>query len=262
MQNETVLTAFLAYREELAANLRKHSEVLGLIFVGSAADTSRVDQWSDHDFFVVTTEGTAEGFRADLSWLPNHQEIVIRTRETAHGLKVIYRSGQVLEFAIFNDSELELAGANAYAVFIDEKNIETRMAAIAERSKPAAFEPAKEFELLLAHLLIGVGRYRRGEVLIAGQQIRSYALNHVLGLLRHATPPASGTETAEDNLNRFRRFERQYPQLAVEIENALQSNVEACAVALLSLVLGQLGSTITDQQLQQVEVVKHRLNWS
>jgi len=262
MANDAVLAEFLAYRESLAANLRKRAEVLGLIFVGSAADTTRVDEWSDHDFFVVTQEGAAEGFRQDLSWLPEYQEIVIRTRETAHGLKVICSNGHVLEFAIFNDSELELAGANAYAVFIDEANIEFRMAAIAERSKPGAFEPAKEFELLLAHLLIGVGRYRRGEVLIAGQQIRSYALNHVLGLVRHVTPPAEGTETAEDNLNRFRRFERQYPELAAEIENALQSNVEACAIALLNLVLGQLGSSVTQQQLDQVAVIKRTLNWS
>ena len=262
MSNDSVLAAFLAYREELAANLRQRSEVLGLIFVGSAADTSRVDEWSDHDFFVVTQEGAAEGFRVDLSWLPKHEEIVIRTRETAHGLKVIYNNGHVLEFAVFNDSELELAGANAYAVFIDEANIATRMATIAERSKPGRLEPAKEFELLLAHLLIGVGRYRRGEVLIAGQQIRSYALTHVLGLVRHLTPPASGTESAEDNLNRFRRFERQYPELAAEIESALQSNVEACALALLNLVLGELGSTITEQQLKQVAVIKRTLNWN
>jgi hypothetical protein len=262
MPNDSVLDAFLAYREALAANLRERSEVLGLIFVGSAADTSRVDEWSDHDFFVVTQEGTAEGFRQDLTWLPDHEEIVIRTRETAHGLKVIFGNGHVLEFAIFNDSELELAGANVYAVFIDEGNIEARMAAIAERSKPGVFEPAKEFELLLAHLLIGIGRFRRGEVLIAGQQIRSYALNHVLGLVRHVTPPAEGTETAADNLNRFRRFECQYPQLAAEIENALQSNVEACAIALLKLVLGQLGSTMTEQQLKQVSVIKRTLNWS
>ena len=130
------LELFLHYEDQLTANLAARDDVIGLVFVGSAADHSRFDEWSDHDFFVVTKSGHAEALRQDLSWLPNLDDVVISPRETAHGLKVVYRDGHVLEFAVFDDKELEAAGANAYNVTLDRSNITERMAAIAERSKP------------------------------------------------------------------------------------------------------------------------------
>lgn len=54
------LKKFLEYSSELSSALEKRDEVIGLVFVGSTAETSRVDEWSDHDFFVVTKSGFAE----------------------------------------------------------------------------------------------------------------------------------------------------------------------------------------------------------
>lgn len=261
-QDKAVLGKFLIYRQELAESLDARNEVVGLVFVGSAADTSRVDEWSDHDFFVITKDGTAESLRQDLSWLPNFQDIAIQTRETAHGLKVVYRDGHVLEFAVFNDPELELAGANDFAVFIDKANIQARMEAIAAKSAPKPFQLDSEFELFLAHLVIGVGRFRRGETLIAGQQIRSYALNHVLGMVRFWKNPVAGSEKYQDNLNRYRRFEIQYPEEAALIEELLQSDVENCSIGLLKLILNLAGNSLEQTALEQVTVVKQRLGWA
>ena len=168
----------------------------------------------------------------------------------------------MLEFAVFNDHELELAGANSFAVFIDRQNIQARMEAIAAKSVPPEFNPVAEFELFLAHVLIGVGRFRRGEVLIAGQQIRSYSLSHVVGLIKFWQQPQPGTQGLEDNLNRFRRFEKQYPSQAAEIEAALQGNVETCAQDLMRLLLEQGMGWLSPTQLKRVAVIERTLDWA
>ena len=181
------LDLFLEFEAELSANLQAHPDVLGLVFVGSAADHSRFDEWSDHDFFVITENERAEALRQDLSWLPNASEIAIRPRETAHGLKVVYRDGHVLEFAVFENRELEIAAANAFLVTVDKTgDIQSRMQALADKTAAESmknnvteFNAEREYELFLCQLLIGVGRARRGEVLIAGQHVRSGAAEEV-----------------------------------------------------------------------------------
>ncbi len=264
------LELFLEFEAELSANLQAHPDVIGLVFVGSAADHSRFDEWSDHDFFVVTENDRAEALRQDLSWLPNASDISIRPRETAHGLKVVYRDGHVLEFAVFENRELEIAAANAFLVTVDKPgDIQTRMRAMAdktaaesEKNNITEFNAEREYELFLCQLLIGVGRARRGELLIAGQHVRSWAINNLLGLIRHWQHPARGTENKLDNLNRFRRFELQYPVIAARIESALQKPVERSAELLLETLLDAAVGNLGEEQKHQAQVVKDRLGWS
>ena len=251
---------FLEYSDALAASAEQHADVLGLVLVGSAADTDRVDEWSDHDFFLIVKVGVGEAMRKDLSWLPNHEDVVIAARETAHGLKVVYRNGHVLEFAVFEDPELELASVNYWAVPVDKTNITSRVQALEAKTHGATFEEEKEWGLFLALILIAVGRARRGEVLIAGQAIRSYYLKHVLGFVRDRRKPAAGTESLEDNLDRFRRFEKQYPTEAAQIESILQLPVEDSAREQLEFVLSLGG--FSEMQLDQAAVVKNRLGWN
>lgn len=262
--SDAVKRAFLDYSERLRAKLALITEVKGLIFLGSSAATERVDEWSDHDFFVVVRPGVAERFRTDLSWLPDHEQIAFSPRETAHGLKVVYEDGRVLEFAIFEDTELELAAANDFAVPLDRESIATRMQKIAARSVPGAVDPANEWELFLAQLLIGVGRARRGEELAAGQAVRSHSLTHAIGLLRlWVEPETPGLTEAQqpDSLNRFRRFEIAYPLLGERLAKLLESPVEACAKELLQLMLHRGESKLSDAQLHQAFVVRQRLGW-
>lgn len=256
--------AFLEFETQLTNNLQAHPDVLGLTFVGSAADHIRIDEWSDHDFFVVTIEGKGEGLRQDLTWLPNHDQIAFHPRETAHGLKVVYQDGHVLEFAVFNDSELELASANSFLVTVDKSgNIQQRMEAIAERSaakvKETEYNPEAAYELLLCQLLIGVGRARRGENLIASEHIRSWAATALVGLIRFWEDPKQGTVHLADNLNSLRRFEKQYPEFGLAIEKAQALTTEACAQALLQILFDS--NYLTENQISQAQVVKERLNW-
>lgn len=258
----TTLEQFLDFSNRLTASLLERQDVLGLVLVGSTADTSRVDEWSDHDFFVVTKPGSAESLRHDLSWLPDHEQIIMSPRETEHGLKVIYQNSHVLEFAVFDNEELELASANAYAVAIDRSDISTRMAAIAKRSAPKPFDLAAEFDIFLAHILIGVGRDRRGEHLIGGHFAKTICLNAALGFVRALEVPKPGTEAKADNLNRYRRFELQYPELGEELEKLQRLSAEDCSKGLLDLVLRLLGDRASAKQVENANLVKRRFGWN
>lgn len=262
MSSKSILETFTAYSDHLRDSLAAHPDVLGLVLVGSTAALHRVDEWSDHDFFVITKDGCAEALRQDLTWLPNFGEIAMSPRETDHGLKVVYQNSKVLEFAVFDDKELELASVNSYAVALDKTNITERMAAIHARSGAKPFVQQREFELLLALLLIGVGRARRGEILMAGQFVRSYCLNHVLGFIRAWQAPLAGTESKEDNLSRHRRFELQYPELAAELEALQQLPVEASGRGLLELVLRLGVGHLNEADVANARIVQARFGWN
>jgi lincosamide nucleotidyltransferase len=252
----TYLEKFLDYQAQLLDSVRERPEVIGLIFVGSAAATERVDQHSDQDFFLVVHEGTAEGFRKNLSWLPNHGQIALHPRETAHGLKVVYQNGDVLEFAVFQDSELELAAANDYRVDLDRKDIADRMEKIAKRSIPAEVNRSQEFELFLSLILIGVGRARRGEVLAAEQHIKAYALNNALRLIRLVRPVSA---SKKDSLNAYRRFELDYPELGGELGEVLLMPTEESAKSLAVLVLREIRGD--DREFALFRLVADRFGW-
>ena len=253
----TYLEKFLDYQAQLLDLVRVRPEVIGLIFVGSAAATHRVDQYSDQDFFLVVQQGAGESFRQDLSWLPNSTDIALHPRETAHGLKVVYQNGDVLEFAVFEDSELELSAANDYKVVLDRGNITERMAKIAERSMPGEVNRAQELELFLSLILIGVGRARRGEVLAAEQHIKGYALNHALRLIRLAKPIS---ESRKDSLNAYRRFEFDYPELGRELQDVLLMPTEESAKSLAVLVLREIRGD--NREFELYRVVADRLGWN
>lgn len=224
--------AFLRFQATLLSRVEHRDDVLGLVFLGSSAATERADEHSDHDFFLIVKKGVGESYRKNLDWLPNHTDILLAPRETAHGLKIVYKDLRLLEFAVFEDDELELASANDYAVALDRSNIAERMAAIAKRSVPRAIDPLAEFELLLALIQIGLGRYRRGEVIAAEQHLKSYAVEKLIKLIRHYKPAA---QSRADSLNAFRRFEKDYPNLASDISALQLLPGDECASGLLDL---------------------------
>jgi hypothetical protein len=207
--------------------------VVGLVLVGSTAETHRVDEWSDHDFFWVVENGVGEKCRQDLSWVPDIENAVLHPRETAHGLKIVFAGGHVLEFAVFEEDELPLAGVNLFAVPVDKSNILEIVVKLAAKGiDQRHFNWDDEFELFLSLLLIGVGRYRQ---------------------------PNPEFVELENSFNRYRRFDLQYPELALRIEEALQMNLEGAAKVLFELVVEL--RPLTQRAELQVFANKNRLDW-
>jgi hypothetical protein len=92
--------------------------------------------------------------------------------------------------------------------------------------------------------------------LAAEQHIKSYALSFALKLIRSANP----TNQNADSLNDFRRFERDYPQLAGELHEVVLLPTEAASKALCQLVMRELNAT--EVEVGQYRVIAKRLGWA
>jgi hypothetical protein len=240
-------------REGLAADDR----VLGLVALGSMArQDTRPDRWSDHDFFVIVRSGEQEAFRQNLSWLPDSADLVLSYRETAHGLKALYRDGHLLEFAVFDPEELHLAKVNRYRVLLDRGGIADAMSRIREESaKWVATSGMGDFERFgqfLANLLVGAGRYARGEHL-SGRQFLGYAFQNLVVLLAKHVPKEK--DQPLDDLDPLRRFERVWPALGRELEAALRAPVPRGARELLEIARRELEGRLAGYPAEALGVV-------
>ncbi len=167
------IAAYQGVIEQLTTTLQADERVRGLVLLGSTARQShQPDEWSDHDFFVITESGLQELFRTTFDWLPNRESVVLTVRETEHGLKILYADGHLLEYAVFDVAEIAVAKANDYAVVFDKGGVTAAMAKIAHPPAdqlPAAYtDSARDLGMFLCQLVIGAGRVTRGEA-ISGQ---------------------------------------------------------------------------------------------
>ncbi len=245
------------FTQALLDNVRHNPDVLGVVLLGSAADAARRDTWSDHDLFLVVREGLQEQYRQDLSWLPDENQLVMRYRETAHGLTVIYAYGHLVEFAVFDLAELKAVKANDYAVPLDKADITQRMAEAAASTKPEQVDGGAAVRHLMQIVFAGIGRWARGEKMSAHAFVRMYALRRVLQVLPLVLRPA--TVHRLDTLDPYRRFEQVLPELGAQIEQLLRLDVPECALGYLDLLEAQVKPHITDYPDALAEVLRRHI---
>jgi hypothetical protein len=254
------LERYRSFTQRLRARLEADARVLGLVAVGSMAELGRTpDAWSDHDFFVITVSGAQESFRQDLGWLPDSERIVLKVRETAHGLKVLHDDGHLLEFAIFDEAELHLARVNDYRVLLDRAHLEADLKHLRTKSatEAASVDVERSFALFLSALLVGSGRVARGEVLSGSSFIKQHALGQLLQVLTHCLP--KGSENRLDNLDPFRRFEWEFPEQGRTLQQLLLLEPGLCARRLLDFAEAQLAHRMERYPDQAVRVLRSKL---
>ena len=228
------LAEYRSFTTRLREGLEADERVLALVALGSMAEQRRLpDEWSDHDFFVVTAPGEQEHFRTDLAWLPDVDDVVLTIRETAHGLKVLYRDGHLLEFAVFDPDELAVARVNDHRVLFERVPLGPALERISTRPAHSP-DPHRDTAMVLALLLVGVGRHVRGERLSGHAFVRHHALHHLLTLLLATAQPEP--LPPPDDLDPFRRFETALPEPAVAIDAALVLPLPDAAAALLDVL--------------------------
>jgi hypothetical protein len=250
---------FELFSSRLRDSLAAREDVIGLVWMGSTAARHRVDKWSDHDFALVTADGAEETYRSDLSWLPDFDSVALAAREPHGGLKVIYDDGHVLEFGVTSLDGLSVWHANAYEVALDRGGVAEAFVKVAAREKPghsARFD--REIGQFVALLLVGVGRFRRGEVLVASQLVRTIAVGHLVAAWR-LTHPSARFDVLDD-LDPFRRFELAYPEAGEAIAGAIERDVETAARALLDLAEAELGDH-PEFPARGAAAVRRRLGW-
>jgi len=87
------LDRFREFNADLVARLEPDPRVLGLIAAGSMAEDGHApDDYSDHDFWLVTQPDAVEQYRDDQSWLPEPASApsnIVRGRDPMVGLRII-----------------------------------------------------------------------------------------------------------------------------------------------------------------------------
>jgi hypothetical protein len=225
--------AYRAFTTALTDRLAADPRAVGLVAVGSMAERDYApDDWSDHDFLVITPPGGQEALRQDLSWLPEHDRLTLAVRETEHGLLVLYDDGHLLEFAVFDLDEIALAGVNRYRVLLDRGGVEERVAHVAASPRPPRDDDFL-FAKTLVSALVAWGRARRGETLSAAFLV-TWGTTYLSRLLIRTLP--SRRASLLDGFDSLRRFERAYPELGAELAAAAREAPEQGALVLLDVL--------------------------
>jgi hypothetical protein len=222
---------------------RTDDRVVGLVAVGSMADRDYApDEWSDHDFFLISKGGEQEALRQDLRWLPAHEQITLAFRETDHGLKVIYDDGHMLEFAVFDLDEIKLAGINRYRVLLDRGGVEAACIDVLDHPQPQR-DDEHLFGMVVSAALVAIGRGRRGEVLSAAFLV-TWGLTYLTRLLARTLPAANASIL--DGFDSLRRFELAYPALGEELAGVVRLAPPEGGLRLLEVLDRELRSLRPD----------------
>lgn len=207
--------------EAIGQSLERSGHALALIGLGSVGqEVSRLDAWSDLDFFVVVETGYKQQYLQDLAWLTDIMPAAYYFQNTADGFKFLYEDGVFCEFAVFEPSELQTAAYSPGRLVWKQPQVPETWSSPA--NPLAQLEKRDQDWLLgeaLTNLYIGLGRELRGEKLTAHRFIQGYAVDRVLELMESLSPPhASHRDTFDIN----RRFEQRYPVLSSHLPAMLQ----------------------------------------
>jgi hypothetical protein len=248
---------YRTFTHQLTERLRRDRRAIGLVAVGSMADRDYApDEWSDHDFFVITPAGGQEELRNDLSWLPDSDRIALSVRETEHGLIVIYDDGHMLEFAVFDLEEIAVAGLNRYRVLFDRGGVEERVEHVAASPRPPR-DDLFLFGKTVVAALVAAGRGRRGETLSAAFML-TWATTYLNRLLIGTLPTANASIL--DGFDSLRRFERAYPELGAELAAIVRLDPADGGAALLDLLERELRPLRPDLPWPAFDAVRARLS--
>src|SRR5207253_4250443 len=105
----------------------------------------------------------------------------------------------------------------------------------------------------LTNLLVGVGRYHRGERLSGRMFVKEHALRHLVMLIE-AHIPSAGSSVLDD-LDPLRRFEWAYPELGEDLDRILEQETPTAARMLLELAVRELCDRIGEFPRDAVDAI-------
>src|ERR1043165_9215535 len=241
---------FEDYTERLQASLESVPGVIGLVTLGSTADPTFRDEWSDHDFWVITTAGAQESLVRDLSWLPDYQNILFTVSHRPHGRTILFRNRHKVEFAVLDTSEVSSGKIERYEVLIDRDRIAELIGNVhTETHRQATLRP-EALENLCVLLWSACELYARGEVLHARHYVDGLAINQLLNLI------VDSVDGRKDVLDPRRRLEMRLPALAAELLELYTKPVPDAALHLLEIVERELKPKAPSLAWDKVKIVR------
>lgn len=250
--------ALLARLEAIGASLAASGQALALIGLGSVGqELARLDAYSDLDFFAVVQPGSKARYLESLDWLSGVAPVAYAFRNTADGFKLLYADGIFCEFAVFEPHELAVAAYAPGRLIWKAPGVPDSWAVPAQ---PAPAPPARSTGWLLGealtNLYVGLGRYRRGEKLIAARFIQHYAVDRVLEL-------ASRLETEQpawrDDFSIERRFEARFPHTGARLPDFIQGYDRSPQSALAVLAFLESHFEVNPALAAQIRLLAERL---
>ena len=93
------------FLDELVATLEADPRATGLVAIGSTADPAKRDEWSDHDFWIITETGAQSCYLDTYDWLPRADDILITLRHGKSYRSALYKNKHKIEYAVFDREE-------------------------------------------------------------------------------------------------------------------------------------------------------------
>jgi hypothetical protein len=216
---ETLTPAYLLKRlEHIGVSLRDTGQALALLGLGSVGlDRSRLDAFSDLDFFAIVEPGSKSRFIQNLDWLAAVHPLDWHFQNTADGSKALMTDGVFCEFAVFEPHELARIPFAPGQVVWRREGFDTHCLhpQVALPSICNADETWIVGEALSC-LFVGMQRWSRGEWLSASRCVQSQALDRLIELDALRRKPL-GDPSLRDPFASDRRLERRQPELAAEL---------------------------------------------
>ena len=219
--------------DELADHVSRDDRVQAVLGLGSAGvETSRFDEHSDIDFFLVVDDAeTKSAYLADIAWLNGFGgPVAYSFVNDGNGRKALFDDGLFVEYAIFTPSELALLPIQGTRVVWGRPSF----ALPPTNRPPVASIDTVEFHVneALINLYVGLHRHLRGEDLTAMRFIQVYAVDRVLALVRLS--PSSILDRP-DPFEATRRIESSHPAAALPLADMVPGhdhNLQAASTIL------------------------------
>ena len=227
--------AFEDYTQRLQASLANARGVVGLVVMGSTVDTRFLDQWSDHDFWVITETGTQDALVQDLSWLPDYSDVLLVVTHRNRRRTVLFENGHKVEFGVFDRNEAIEGKIERYRILLDRDHIAEFIEAIHQKTLEEARTREDALENLCVLVWTACERNARGELLSARQWVDGFAVNQLLSLISDFFEAAG-----KDPLDPRRRLETRSPALAKEVGALVGKPVPEAAFRLLQIAEREL----------------------
>lgn len=175
------------FLNNLGKSLANDPHVECLLGLGSMSETSRMDEYSDMDFFLIVEKGYKEHYINQLSWLAI-EPIVFQFKNTKDGHKVLFDNDVFAEFAVFEKEELPNIGFTQGKVIYQKQGFD--LAWIEPKKVPNPKKRTQDFLVneALTNLYIGLKREHRGEHASAFSFIQVYAASLIIELFEYVYP--------------------------------------------------------------------------